>query len=75
MSREILTDSDVMFDFIKCGMIEKDFKVVYARKHVFMDEEETSTYFKVITVNLQGDTKIYLRGITDDTYTHKYLQF
>lgn len=77
MHENLLIDSEVIFDFIKSGNIEKDYKVVYARKIVMPsdNEEDLEKYYKVITVSLRGDSKIYLKGATDDTYNKHYLSY
>lgn len=66
-------DKEVYDTFIKERQLNKEEDVIYAVHKSYEDDFETTQYLKVITINNQGDIKVYLKDVGDKEWFSRYL--
>lgn len=59
-------NDEVIFDFICCKMLQLREQVIYADKKIYIDEDDYTSYYKVITCSPSGTIRKYIKFLNTD---------
>ena len=66
-------NDEVIFDFICCKMLQLKEIVIYADKKIYVDEDEYTSYYKVITSTSTGTIRKYVKFLNTDKQPDKWM--